>query len=82
LPVIWFPLCILTALAGAISVGGEYSSKNVFGLHRKVISFYALVGVIDGLAIYTQFVLTFVQGQYWMVVVPGIPLIAHLYLNY
>jgi hypothetical protein len=53
LPVIWFPLCILTGLAAAISVGGEFSSKNVFGLHRKMVAFYALVGVIDGLAIYT-----------------------------
>lgn len=60
LPVIWFPLTILTLLAGAISIGGEFSSKNVFGLHRKVIAFYALVGVIDGLSIYALFVLTLV----------------------
>jgi len=39
-------------LAATISIGGEFSSKNVFGLHRKVIAFYSLVGVIDGLAIY------------------------------
>lgn len=62
LPVIWFPLTILTGLAAAISIGGEFSSKNVFGLHRKVIAFYAIVGVLDGLAIYAQFVLTLIQG--------------------
>ena len=54
----------------------------MFGLHRKVIAFYALVGVIDGLSIYALFVLTLVQGQYWMVGVPGVALLAHLYLNF
>jgi len=52
IPVIYFPLLILTALALAISIGGEYSSKNVFGQHRKLLSFYAMVGVIDALALW------------------------------
>jgi len=31
IPVIYFPLMILTALALVISIGGKWSSKNVFG---------------------------------------------------
>jgi hypothetical protein len=56
---IQFPLIILAILAGVIAVGGQYSSKNVFGLHRKMLSFYAMVGIIDALAMWAQFVLTF-----------------------
>lgn len=52
LPVIYFPLLILTGLALVIAIGGKCSSKNVFGLHRKLLSFYALAGVVDVLAIW------------------------------
>lgn len=72
----------MTGLAGAIAIGGEFSSKNVFGLHRKIISFYALVGIIDGLALYAQLILTLIQGQYWMVAVPGLAVLAHWFLNF
>jgi hypothetical protein len=62
LPVVWFPFLILTLLAGAIAIGGEFSSKNVFGLHRKLTSFYAMLGLIDVLAMWGQLILTFFQG--------------------
>jgi hypothetical protein len=62
LPIIYFPLMILTALSGIIAIGGQWSSKNVAGLHRKLLSFYAMAGLIDALAIWAQIGFTLLFG--------------------
>lgn len=54
-PVIYFPLMIMTLLMAIIAYAGQYSSKLLDQRnHRKLISFYALTGVIDVLAMYFQ----------------------------
>jgi hypothetical protein len=82
LPVIFFPLGILCLLAGAIAFGGQFSSKNVFGLHRKLLSFYAMVGVIDCLSMWACVILTVFQGQYWQLAIPLLALAFNYFLNY
>lgn len=82
LPVIFFPLGILCLLAGAIAFGGQFSSKNVFGLHRKLLSFYAMVGVIDSLAMWACVIFTVFQGQYWQLAIPLVALAINYFLNY
>jgi len=48
-----FPILILVVLAGATAYGGQYSSKNqVTRAHRKMLSFFAFLGVLDVLAIW------------------------------
>jgi len=82
LPVIYFPLCILCCLAGGISFGGQFSSKNVYRQHKIILSFYAMVGIIDVLCMWFQFICTCFQGQYWMMIPVVIALIVNYYLNY
>ena len=82
LPVIFFPLGILCLLAGAISFGGQFSSKNVFGLHRKLLSFYAMIGVIDVMCMWSCVVLTVFQGQYWQLAIPLVALAINYFLNW
>jgi len=54
-PVIYFPLMIMTLLMAIIAYAGQYSSKLLDQRnHRKLISFNALTGVIDVLAMYFQ----------------------------
>ena len=59
LPVVYYPVLILSILAAAIAIGGQYSSKNVFQQHRKLLSFYALLGLLDVLAMWAQLIFTF-----------------------
>lgn len=80
--VIYFPLCIMAALAGIISIGGKYSSKNVSGQHRRLLSFYAMLGIIDVMAMWVQMLFTFIYGKPWMLAVPGIALIVNYFINY
>jgi hypothetical protein len=80
--VIYFPLCIMAALALIISIGGKYSSKNVSGQHKRLLSFYAFMGPIDVLAMWLQFGFTFLYGTYWMLAVPGLALLVNYYINY
>lgn len=48
-----FPILILVVLAGATAYGGQYSSKNQHTrAHRKMLSFFAFLGVLDVLAIW------------------------------
>jgi hypothetical protein len=58
IPVIWFPATILTILTGVICIGGTYSSKNVSGEHRVLLSFYSITGIADVLAIWMQVIFT------------------------
>ena len=78
-----FPLLTLVCFAAAAAYGGQYSSKNqVTKAHRKMLSFYAFLGLIDVLAILGQFVLTIIQGQLWMIPITLIPLCANGYINW
>lgn len=80
--VIYFPLCIMAALALIISIGGKYSSKNVSGQHRVLLSFYAVLGLIDVLAMWLQFGFTFMYGKPWMVFWAVWALLINYFLNY
>lgn len=79
--VIYFPLLILALLAGTISVGGKYSSKNISGQHKRLMSFYAFFGVIDVLGMWGQLLFTFIYGNMWMLLFPVIALGVNYYLN-
>jgi hypothetical protein len=59
---VYFPCCIFAALCGIISIGGKYSSKNVSGQHRRLLSFYSFVALFDVAAIWFQIIVTFVYG--------------------
>jgi hypothetical protein len=80
--VIYFPLLIMAGLAGLISVGGKYSSKNVSGQHRRLLSFYAFLSLIDVAAMWLQVLLTFTYGKPWMLAIPGIALLVNYVINY
>lgn len=80
--VIHIPLLIFAALIFVICVSGKYSSKNIYGLHNVFLSFYALAGCIDVLALWVQVVLTFVFGDVYMIIVPLFALGANYYLNW
>lgn len=80
--VIYFPLCIMAALAGIIAIGGKYSSKNVSGQHRRLLSFYAMLGVVDVMAMWAQVLFTFIYGKPWMLAFPGFALLVNYYINY
>ena len=83
-PVIYFPLMIMTLLMAIIAYAGQYSSKLLDQRnHRKLISFYALTGVIDVLAMYFQvFCTVFQDREIWHVGIPLIALSGQWYLNY
>ena len=82
LPVVYFPLQILLGLVLLVSIGGKYSSKNVFGQHRIILSFYAISGLIDVIALWSQFIFTLAQGEAWQVAFPAVALIANYFLNW
>lgn len=78
-----FPILILVALAAATAYGGQYSSKNqITRAHRKMLSFYAFLGVLDVLAIWAQTILTLIQGEPWMLLFTLIPLGGNYYINH
>jgi len=81
LPIIYFPCMILLFLALIIAIGGKFSSKNVYGQHRVLLSFYAMGGIADGLAIWAQLLFTLIQGELWHLAIPGTALFANYYLN-
>jgi uncharacterized membrane protein len=77
-------MTILTVLTAFISIFGKCSSKNVSGQHRPLLSFYAMSGVFDVLAIWAQLITTLLQvpdGMYWHAIIPGVALAAYYYLN-
>ena len=78
------PFMVMVALAAVISIGGTFSSKNVFGLHRRFLSFYALMGLIDVAAMWLQLLLTFATPNLplEMVIMPALALIGNYYLNW
>jgi hypothetical protein len=61
-PVFWFPLLILSAFAFVVCIGGKYSSKNVSGQHRTILSFYCLMGCIDTLSMWTLLIFAVIDG--------------------
>jgi len=75
---------VMVALAAIISIGGTFSSKNVFGLHRRFLSFYALMGLIDVAAMWMQLLLTFATPNLplQMAGMPGLALLGNYYLNW
>lgn len=79
---IYFPMCIMAALAAAISVGGKYSSKNVSGQHRRLLSWYSMLGVVDVLAMWLQFGFNFLHGYPWMLAWSVWALLINYFLNY
>jgi hypothetical protein len=72
----------LALLAGTVSVGGKYSSKNISGQHKRLMSFYAFFGVIDVIAMWLQLLFTPIYGNMWMLPFPVIALGVNYYLNY
>ena len=72
----------MAGLAGLISVGGKYSSKNVSGQHRRLLSFYSFLSLIDVAAMWLQVLLTFIYGKPWMLAIPGIALLVNYVINY
>lgn len=82
--VIYFPLCIMAALAGIISIGGKYSSKNVSGQHRRLLSFYSMLGVIDVLAMWAQVLFTVIYALeiIWIISIPCVALLFNYIINY
>jgi hypothetical protein len=82
-PVIYFPFLILTALVYLIAWMGKKSSKNISGQHRVLLSFYALAGFIDVLAMWALLILTLAQAlELWQVAIPAVALLANYYLNW
>lgn len=58
-PVVYFPLMILTLLAAVISWAGQYSSRLTNpDLHKKLLTFYALTGLIDVIAMWFQLIIS------------------------
>ena len=80
--VVYMPWSMLAALILVVCIAGKWSSKNLFGQHRILLSFYSLAGVIDVLVIWTQVVFTILQGEAWQLIVPAIALAAYYYLNF
>ena len=72
----------MAGLAGLISIGGKYSSKNLSGQHRRLLSFYAMLGVIDVLAMWLQIIFTFMYGKPFMLAIPGAALLVNYVINY
>jgi hypothetical protein len=77
-------MLLLTILAWVICWGGQYSSKNVQKEHKKLLSFYALLGPIDGLALWLQLLMSVLmaEGAYWIVAIPAIALIVNYSINF
>ena len=46
-PVVWFPCTLLMFFCFIIAYCGYHSSRNVTKQHRRLLSFYALMGVVD-----------------------------------
>jgi hypothetical protein len=65
-----------------IAIGGKYSSKNVSKQHRVLLSFYCFAAALEALCLIALFILTFLQGTYIQVSVPGLAIIIQYYLNY
>ena len=82
LPVIYFPVMILMVLALVIAIGGQYSSKNVFRQHRVLLSFYAMAGLADILAMWAQLIFTYLQGELWMLAISAVALCGNYYINW
>jgi hypothetical protein len=76
-------MTILMILAGIICIGGKYSSKNVSGQHRRLLSFYAITGIADVLAIWMQLIFTVWQYKDSILhaVIPAVALVAYYFLN-
>lgn len=80
--VFWFPLTQLSLLFIAVALTGQCSAKNVTGEHKRLLSFYALMGVLDTLSIWLLLFFCLLQGTFEMVVVPVLALLGTYYLNY
>lgn len=82
------PLSILTLFAFCVAVGGKYSSKNVSGQHRTILSFYCLLGCIDTLAMFTLLVCAFIDGadslqnSLVQIIIPGAAILINYFINY
>lgn len=58
-PVVYFPLMILTVLAAIIAWAGQFSSRLTNpDLHKKLLTFYALTGLIDVIAMWFQLIIS------------------------
>lgn len=65
-----------------IALMGKWSSKNISGQHRVILSFYSLMGILDGLSLWAYLILVLLQGEYWHAAVPGVALLANYFLNF
>lgn len=87
-PVFWFPLLILSAFALCVAVGGKYSSRNVTGQHRTILSVYCMMGCIDTLAIWVLLIFALLDGagsystSLIQLIIPALALIVNYGLNF
>lgn len=77
-------MTLMTILAWVICYGGKYSSKNVQRQHKVLLSFYALLGPIDAVALWLQLLMAILmaEGAYWIIAVPGAALLVNYSINW
>ena len=85
IPVVYNPILIMVALNVCLAIGGKYSSKNIYGQHRVMLTLYSLCGLVDTLGMWLQLIFTIWMakpGHIWHIIVPLIALFANYYLNF